>query len=413
MISLIIISACSPNSTAVSLDSQQPIGLADSESASAVPDLSAQSVTPTPAPPPTPTPVPTPEPPKTATLISAGDCVLHLAFQQSAYIESEDRYDFYDTFSPIEDYLSQADVSIISFESAATKKRNDYSGYPLFNCPPEIFDAFKKVGFDIVNNSNNHQLDRKLAGMLETRDNIRNSGLDVLGDYDGEEPRYIIKEVNGIKIGIMAYTYSCNMNENALTEEERYNHLALIDEERIRKELTELESKVDVTVVSMHWGVEYTQTPTGQQKDLAREMISWGADVILGSHPHVVEPSEMIEYNGEMKYIIYSMGNFVSNQRRGASGYPLTHKELSEDSMLIKLQFEKDPKTGKTIIDDVTHIPTWLWRYNDDGIYKFKIIPVPSKDYYKNSEYSKEVIAEAYASYDRTMGLVKDYKNEP
>lgn len=366
-----------------------------------------------PVPTPEATPEPTPEPPKTAVLMAAGDCVLHKAFQYSAYIPEEDRYDFYNIFSSLEEYLAESDVSIISFESAATNKRNDYTGYPLFNCPPEIFDTFKFVGFDIVNNSNNHQLDRKLAGMFETRDNIRSRGLDVLGVYDGEEQRYLIKEVNGIKIGIMAYTYSCNMNELALTEEERYRHLALIDEERIKEELTDMEEKVDVSVVCMHWGVEYQQQPTQEQMKLARDMVSWGADVILGSHPHVVEPSEMIEHNGEQKYVIYSMGNFVSNQRRGASGYPLTHKERAEDSMLVKVQFEKNPETGKTIIKEVTHIPTWLWRYNENGVYRFKVIPVPHKDFYQNSEYSEDVLFEAYDSYDRTMNLVQDYRHEP
>lgn len=366
-----------------------------------------------PVPTPEATPEPTPEPPKTAVLMAAGDCVLHKAFQYSAYIPEEDRYDFYNIFSSLEEYLAESDVSIISFESAATNKRNDYTGYPLFNCPPEIFDTFKFVGFDIVNNSNNHQLDRKLAGMFETRDNIRSRGLDVLGVYDGEEQRYLIKEVNGIKIGIMAYTYSCNMNELALTEEECYRHLALIDEERIKEELTDMEEKVDVSVVCMHWGVEYQQQPTQEQMKLARDMVSWGADVILGSHPHVVEPSEMIEHNGEQKYVIYSMGNFVSNQRRGASGYPLTHKERAEDSMLVKVEFEKNPETGKTIIKEVTHIPTWLWRYNENGVYRFKVIPVPHKDFYQNSEYSEDVLFEAYDSYDRTMNLVQDYRHEP
>jgi poly-gamma-glutamate synthesis protein (capsule biosynthesis protein) len=366
-----------------------------------------------PLPSPEPTPEPTPEPPKTAVLMSAGDCVLHKLFQDSAYIPGEDRYDFYSIFSPIEEYLAESDVSIISFESAATNKRNDYTGYPLFNCPPEIFDTFKAVGFDIVNNSNNHQLDRKLSGMFETRDNIKSRGLDVLGVYDGEEPRYLIKEVNGIKIGIMAYTYSCNMNELALSEEQRYRHLALIDRERIKAELTDMEENVDVSVVCMHWGVEYRQQPTEEQKQLAMDMVSWGADVILGSHPHVVEPSEMIEHEGEQKYVIYSMGNFVSNQRRGAGGYPLTHKERAEDSMLVKIVFEKNPETGNTIIKEVTHIPTWLWRYSENGVFRFRIIPVPYKDFYQNNEYSEDVLYEAYQSYDRTMSLVKDFRHEP
>ncbi|MCX7773936.1 MAG: CapA family protein, partial [Clostridia bacterium] len=173
---------------------------------------------------------------------------------------------------------------------------------------------------------------------------------------------------------------------------------------------TELEGKDDITVVLIHWGTEYTQKPTDYQKKLAKNMISWGADVILGSHPHVVQPSETVQYNGETKYIIYSMGNFVSNQRRGASGYPTTHKELSEDGMLVKLQFEKDPVTNKTVIKEVDHIPTWLWRTSDKGSFKFKVIPVTAPDCYKKGEYPKEVLAEAYASYNRTMRLVTDYK---
>lgn len=362
---------------------------------------------------PTPTITPTPEPtPITATLVSAGDCVLHELFQKSAKIKGEDRYDFYPIFEAIKPYTEPAHYSMISFESAATNKRNDYTGYPLFNCPPEIFDAFRQVGFDMVNNSNNHQLDRKLAGMFETRDNIHKAGLEVTGVYDGEEPRYVIKDLNGIKVAIMAYTYGCNMNELALTEEQRYKHLSLIDEERMKKEITEMEEKADVTVIAMHWGVEYVQQPNEYQKKLAKDMISWGADVILGSHPHVVQPSEIIEFNGEDKYVIYSMGNFVSNQRRGASGYPKTRKELCEDSMLVHIEFLKDPSTNKTIINKVDHIPTWLWRYLEDGVYRFKVIPVPSIDFYKNGEYPDEVLTEAYESYKRTMSLVSDYKRQ-
>ena len=382
-------------------------------------DMSGQespspSVTPSATPIPTParTPDPTPEPePVYANIVSAGDCVLHKLFQTSA-LAGEDKYDFYPIFEAIKPYTEPASYSIISFESAATNKRDDYTGYPLFNCPPEIFDAFRKVGFDMVNNSNNHQLDRKLAGMLETKENIEKAGLDVIGIFDGEEPRYKILDLNSIKVAIMAYTYGCNMNELALTPEQRYKHLSLIDEERMEKEIAEMEKNADITVIAMHWGIEYTQKPTAEQKKLTERMISWGADVILGSHPHVVQPSEIIEHNGEIKYVIYSMGNFVSNQRRGASGYPKTNKELCEDSMLVDIQFMKDPKTNKTIINKVRHIPTWLWRYYENGKYKFKVIPVPEPDYYKNNEYPPDALYEAYESYKRTMSLVKDYERE-
>lgn len=363
---------------------------------------------------PEPTPVPTPEPtPQTAILTSAGDCVLHETFQKSAYQPEEKIYDFYDIFSDLKSYLEPSDLSIISFESAATNDRNNYTGYPMFNCPPEIFNSFFDVGFDIVNNSNNHQLDRKVKGMLETRENIRSRGLEVLGAYDGEEPRYIIRDLNGIKVAVMAYTYSCNMNEAALSEEQQYRHLALFDRERMEKEIREMEATADVSVICMHWGVEYTQKPNNEQKKLAQDMISWGADVILGSHPHVVQPTEMIEFEGESKYVIYGMGNFVSNQRRGASGYPTTHKELAEDSMLVQVKFIKDPATEKTTIAHVDHIPTWLWRYPESGGYRFKVIPVPETGFYKNGEFPEDALKEAYDSYERTMSLVQDFIKSP
>ncbi len=359
---------------------------------------------------PSPTPTSTPEPaPITAMITSAGDCVLHKTFQDSAYIEEEKRYDFYDIFSELEEYTLHSDFSLISFESAATNDRSNYTGYPMFNCPPEIFDAFKQVGFDLVNNSNNHQLDRKIKGMLETRENIRSRGLEAIGAYDGEEPRYLIRDLNGISVGFMAYTYGCNGLEAGLTKEQRDRHLALFEPERMKKELQELEEKTDITVVSMHWGAEYTQTPSDSQKKLARDLVSWGADIVLGSHPHVVQPTEYIEHEEETKYIIYSMGNFVSNQRRGASGAPHTNKELAEDGMLVQITLNKDPATGKTEINEVDHIPTWLWRYKADGTYKFKVIPVPRDAYYEEDAYPEDVLSEVYASYDRTMNLVEDY----
>jgi poly-gamma-glutamate capsule biosynthesis protein CapA/YwtB (metallophosphatase superfamily) len=355
------------------------------------------------------TPTPRPEP-LTATLISAGDCVPHLTFQKSGIIPGVDRYDFTDVFSDLKPFNDNADYSLISFESAATNNRKDYTNYPLFNCPPEIFDAFYLAGFDLVNCSNNHQLDRRLNGMLETRDNIKNAGMEILGIYEGEEPRYLVKDLNGIKVALMAYTYGCNLNEAALTPEQQKNHLALIDEKRMEQEIKEMEANADVSVVAMHWGVEYTQKPTPYQEELAKKMISWGADVILGSHPHVVQPTEIIEFNGEDKYVIYSMGNFISNQRRGASGYPKTHKELCEDSMLVCVEFIKDPESEKTVINSVKHIPTWLWRYPHNNGFKFKVIPVPEIGWYKNGEYPEEVLTEAYESYNRTMKLVSDYK---
>lgn len=372
--------------------------------------------TPVSTPTPTPTPSVTPEPlpaPITATLVSAGDCVIHDDLQKAAKIEGEDRYDFTHMFEEIKPFVESADYSIVSYEGAATNKRDDYAGFPYFNCPPELFDAFKYAGFDLVNNSNNHQLDRRVKGMLETRENIRQRGLDIIGAYDGEEPRYIIRDINGIKIGFMAYTYGSNGNEGLLTSEEIAKHLAFFDRPRMEKEIKELEEKADITVIAMHWGHEYWRKPNEQQISLSNDMFEWGADVILGSHPHVIQPTETRVVNGETKYIIYSMGNFLSNQWHEWFDDPKDKKWLREDSILVTIEFLKDPETQKTVINKVKHIPVWVSR---EGVGTnniiHRILPIPTRDYYDNSKYPEELIQKAYESYDRTINYFTDYERE-
>lgn len=368
---------------------------------------------PTPASTPTPTPIATPEPvptPIIATLVSAGDCVIHKDLQKAAKIEGEDRYDFTHMLEDVKPIVENAHYSIISYEGAATNKRDDYAGFPYFNCPPEIFDAFKYTGFDLVNNSNNHQLDRRVKGMLETRENIRNRGLEIVGTYDGEEQRYIIKDLNGIKVGFMAYTYGSNGNEGLLTSQEIAKHLAFFDKPRMEKEIKELEEKADITVVLMHWGNEYWRKPSEHQIGLSNDLFKWGADVILGSHPHVIQPSEIRMIDGEAKYIIYSMGNFLTNQWHEWFDDPKDKKWLREDSILVSLEFLKDPTTQKTVISKVKHIPTWLSREEINGSLVHKIIPIPTRDYYKTGDYSEEILKKAYESYDRSLSYFTDYE---
>lgn len=379
---------------------------------SVTPISSSASTLPTTTTEPTVTPEPSPTP-ITATLVSAGDCVIHDDLQIAGKIEGEDRYDFTHMFEEIKPFVEHADYSIVSYEGAATNNRNDYAGFPYFNCPPEMFDAFKYSGFDLVNNANNHQLDRRVKGMLETRENVRQRGLDIIGAYDGEDVRYIIKDLNGIKVGFMAYTYGSNGNEGLLTAEQIAKHLAFFDRPRMEKEIRELEEKADITVVLMHWGHEYWRKPNEQQISLSNDLFEWGADVILGSHPHVVQPTEIRTVNGETKYIIYSMGNFLTNQWHEWFDDPKDKKWLREDSILVTIEFLKDPETQKTVINKVKHIPVWVSR---EGVGTnniiHRILPIPTRDYYDNSAYPEELIKKAYESYDRTLDYFTDYERE-
>ncbi len=378
---------------------------------------SSPVLTPTPTTTPVSTPTPTPESsptPITATIVAAGDCVIHYDLQKDAKIEGEDRYDFNHMFEEIKPFIEKADYSIVSYEGAATSNRNDYAGFPYFNCPPELFDAYKNAGFDLVNTANNHQLDRKVNGMLETRDNIYKAGLENIGSYDGqEEQRYIIKDLNGIKVAFMSYTYGSNGNEGLLTSQEISKYLAFFDKPRMEKEIKEMEEKADITVVSMHWGHEYWRKPNEQQISLSNEMFEWGVDIILGSHPHVIQPTEIRTVNGETKYIVYSMGNFLTNQWHEWFDDPMDKKWLREDSLIVTIELLKDPETDKTIINKVVHTPAWVSRegIQTDNV-THRILPIPNRNYYDNSQYPEEMIKKAYDSYDRTLDYFTDYQAE-
>lgn len=371
-------------------------------------EATSRAFSPTPIPTNTPIPTPTPIPSVTATILSAGDVIMHDAVIQSGKI-NEDQYDYRNIFTKIKPYADAADFSIISYEGVVMDSDKNYTGYPLFNAPPAIMSAFSFAGFDMVNTGNNHCLDRKLNGLLESRNIIKQENMQVIGTFqDGAEPRYKIQDLNGIKVGFLSYTYGCNMNENLLTEEEQNAHLSLIDYEKIQTEIEALSPRVDLVVALLHWGVEYRHEATKDQKELADNMFQWGADIILGSHPHVVEPSEIREIDGETKYLIYGMGNFLSNQIGG--GKPnAKNNDFTEDGMLINLTIEKDMTTGKTSLISVEHIPTWVYRYRENDNYQYTIHPIPSLDDTVFDGIDDNLAEKLRNSYHRTMEKVQDY----
>ncbi len=363
---------------------------------------------PTQAPIPTEAPTPTPMPVVTASILSAGDVIMHAGVIKSGKI-GDDVYDYRYIFNEVKPYIDAADFSLISYEGVVMDSDKNYSGYPVFNAPPAIMSSFYDAGFDMVNQANNHCLDRRLKGLLESRSIIQREKLQVIGTYqDADEPRHRIQDLNGIKVGFLAYTYGCNMSENALTEEERNTHLSLINRKKMETEIKALSPEVDFVIVLMHWGVEYRKEPTQEQRDLARDLFEWGADIILGSHPHVVEASEVMEVNGETKYVIYAMGNFLSNQIKGTIDNANIN-EFTEDGMMINLTLQKDLGTGKSSLVSVKHIPTWVHRYKEGDINKYTIRPIPSVEDSVFTSLEPKLADYLRASYSRTMALVEDY----
>ena len=191
--------------------------------------------------------------------------------------------------------LKQADLVLGDFEGTINP---DYplSGYPLFNAPQSVTAAISDAGYDVMDLAHNHILDSGLEGAFTTADAFKEVGIDPVGVY--ENPVFI-KNVNGIKVAILSYAYGFNGLESNLTEKEIANHLSNLDEKRMKVEIERAEKEADVTVIMPQMGVEYRLEPTDEQVKLYHKMIDWGADIIFGGHPHVVEPSEVVKKDGQ------------------------------------------------------------------------------------------------------------------
>ena len=311
---------------------------------------------------------------KTARVVANGDILCHDALYYTAK-KSDDGYDFNPFFEYVKPWIEGADLAIGDYEGTISDK-HPLGGYPLFNAPIEIADTMKDLGYDVVDLAHNHILDTGLYGLKYTNKVFKDRGLDVVGvhvDKKRSEDKILIKEVNGIKIAILAYAYGYNGMEANLTAEEHNNYLADLNEEKMKEEIQRAEKEADITIVMPQMGVEYRLQPTEEQKVLYRKMIDWGADVIFGGHPHVVEPAEVLEKDGDKKFIIYSMGNFISNQRmeRMDNKWP-------ERGLLMDVTFEKN--NGKTIIKTVKAHPTLVYsklngrNMNGIALYDYKVM---------------------------------------
>ena len=345
---------------------------------------------------------------KTARVVANGDILIHDALYYTAKKE-DGSYDFNPFFEYVKPWIEGADLAIGDFEGTISD-RSPLGGYPLFNAPVQIADTMKDVGYDVVDLAHNHILDTGLYGLKYTDKVFKERGLDTVGvhaDKNRSEDKILIKEVNGIKIAILAYAYGYNGMDANLTMQERNNHLSDLDEEKMKEEIERAEKEADVTVVMPQMGVEYKMEPTEEQKVLYHKMIEWGADVVFGGHPHVIEPAETVEKDGDKKFIIYSMGNFVSNQRmeRMENKWP-------ERGLLMDVTFEKtnDKTTVKTVKAHPTLVYSKLNGRDINGIplYDYKIMVL--EDFIEGGKYRDKLDGDMKdkvdTSYKEIMELV-------
>lgn len=301
-------------------------------------------------------------------ILSVGDIMFHMPQVKAAYL-GDGKYDFRDAFTSVKERISSADIAIANFETVTAGNDKRFSGFPQFNSPKETLFAIKDTGFDILSTANNHCLDGGRDGILNTLKSIEEYGLKSAGTYKDKNRELLIEEKNGVKLGFLSYTYGLNGLEFYLSEEELNNMINLIDEEKIKDDIEKIKKEVDVVVVSVHWGVEYQREPNDIQIDLGHKMVDWGANIVLGSHPHVLQKSEIIKKDGKDNFIIYSMGNFFSNQRKETMGNSFT-----EDGVMVEIDIEKDIANNETKIKNIEFLPTWIDKYNEGGKDKFRIL---------------------------------------
>lgn len=252
--------------------------------------------------------------PDTVSILMVGDILLHTPVEESA-LQSDGNYDFTAVFAQVRDEIQAADVAIVNQEVILGGQELGISGYPAFNAPYAAGDALVDAGFDIVCHATNHTLDKGKKGLLNCMNFWQTSYPDmaVLGIHESEEARQniYIREQNGIRIAILNYTYGTN--GIPLPEDMPYG-VDLLDKERVESDLREAEEMADFTIVCPHWGTEYSLGISADQRKWTQIFLEGGADLVLGTHPHVIEPVEWVrdEEQDQEMLVYYSLGNFVN-----------------------------------------------------------------------------------------------------
>jgi poly-gamma-glutamate capsule biosynthesis protein CapA/YwtB (metallophosphatase superfamily) len=269
-------------------------------------------------------------------------------------------YDYSFCFSYLKPLIQKADIAIGNLE--VTLAGEPYKGYPQFSSPDELATAIRGTGFDILINANNHALDRGKEGLERTIQVAGREGLIMTGTFEsGEarEARYpLIVEKNNILLAILNYTYGTN--GLIISPPDIVNY---IDTSLIRKDIQKVrEVNPDFIIACMHWGIEYERDENETQQALTRFLIKEGVDAIIGSHPHVVQPVEISYSGADSALVVYSLGNFISNQR----------ERYRDGGIIFSLELTK---TDKTIITDYSYLPVWVQKPVINKITRFRLIP--------------------------------------
>lgn len=379
-------------------------------------------------------PVPPKEPERvkeqaSATISAVGDVLMHLPVIKTGEVGETGEYTFPEMFEKFAPYVEGADYAVANLETTLCGTDNGYAyrGYPRFNCPDGIVDSLKEAGFDLLLTANNHTFDTGTTGFYRTQEVIDDRGLDRIGTNRSlEEEKFLVKDIDGVRVGMLCYTYETedensdikSLNGIPMTAETSplINTFSYARTEEFYADLSghleEMEAAgAEATILFIHWGNEYQLQASQNQKDMAQRICDLGVDVIIGGHPHVVQPVELLHSQTDPEHhtvCLYSMGNIVSNQRReqipSANGY-------TEDGVMFSVTFTKYTD-GTVLLRDVDVLPTWvnLTTSGETGRKVYEILPLSDgvQDWKTVFDLTDNELHRARDSYERTMGIVGD-----
>ena len=297
------------------------------------------------------------------TLLFAGDAMQHQSQINNA--KQGDGYDYSSYFRHLRDEISAADLAIVNLE--VTLGGKPYTGYPMFSAPDEYAEALKDAGFDVFLTANNHCLDRFSAGMERTLDVLDSLGVIYTGtfknatDRDRHYPKMITK--NGIRLALLNYTYSTNGIEQKPPNIVNYIH----DEQMLKDVAIAKELNADFVIVAIHWGDEYKLVQNKAQERVAKLLTDAGVDMVIGGHPHVVQPT-IVTLNPDhsiRNVVVYSLGNFISAMKA-----PNTYGGQLFKVVLSKELFRKR-------IKDCTYGLIYVNKFSEGGKNRMEVLPVP------------------------------------
>lgn len=362
-----------------------------------------------------------------ATIASQGDLLMHATifgekWDGNCYV-GDGKYNFDSLFQYISPYTSKADFMVANLETTLGGDSFPYQGNPSFNCPDALLDSLTGAGYDMLLTANNHCYDTVMTGLKRTVEQVRKAGMTAVGTrLSSDEPRYAVVDVNGIQLGITCYTYTMVMdagkprlNNNSQVEQpELVNYFSTDNLPAFYSELESVcqqmkQEGAQATIVYMHWGTEYETTEDATQRAMAQKICDMGVDVIIGGHPHVVQPMDLLSSTTDPEHktiCIYSLGNAVSNQRIEEMNLKTGH---TEDGVMFSVTLE-GYSDGTVKVAEVDVLPTWVNKFtNANWKYEYNILPLDKEQqdqWTTQFNLTQEQYTNACKSYGRTMEIL-------